>query len=90
MADLEAIHQHIEEHEQEHIAQVQDFLRQPSISAEDRGVRECGHARSWQRLANAIRTLERCDRRLWTERFPGAIYRHSGLHREFNRSPSAL
>ena len=41
MANLEAIHRHIEEHEAEHIAKVQEFLRQPSISAENYGVQEC-------------------------------------------------
>lgn len=41
MADLQAIHRHIERHEQAHIARIQEFLRQPSISAENRGIREC-------------------------------------------------
>lgn len=35
MANLEATHRHAEEHEAEHIAKVQEFLRQPSISAEN-------------------------------------------------------
>ena len=41
MADAKAVHRYIEEHEAEHIARVQEFLRQPSISAEDLGVKEC-------------------------------------------------
>lgn len=41
MADVKAIHRYIEEHEAAHIAKVQEFLRQPSISAENLGVKEC-------------------------------------------------
>ncbi|MBA7609618.1 Succinyl-diaminopimelate desuccinylase [subsurface metagenome] len=41
MANVEAIHRYIEEHEERHITKVQEFLRQPSISAENLGVREC-------------------------------------------------
>lgn len=41
MANLPAIHRYIEAHKQEHIAKVQEFLRQPSISAESVGIREC-------------------------------------------------
>jgi len=41
MVNIEAIHRYIEEHEEEHITKVQEFLRQPSISAENLGVREC-------------------------------------------------
>ncbi len=42
MANIEAIHRYTEEHEEEHIGKVQEFLRQPSISAENLGVRsEC-------------------------------------------------
>jgi len=41
MANIEAIHRYIEEHEEAHITKVQEFLRQPSISAENLGVREC-------------------------------------------------
>jgi len=41
MANIEAIHRYIEEHEERHITKVQEFLRQPSISAENLGVKEC-------------------------------------------------
>jgi acetylornithine deacetylase/succinyl-diaminopimelate desuccinylase-like protein len=37
----EAIYRYIEEHKGEHIAKIQEFLRQPSVSVENYGVREC-------------------------------------------------
>lgn len=36
-----AIHQHIEANLQAHIAKIQEYLRQPSISAQNIGIREC-------------------------------------------------
>jgi len=41
MANIDAIHRYIEEHEEEHIAKIQEFLRQPSISADNIGITEC-------------------------------------------------
>lgn len=41
MADLQAIYRHIEQNAEAHIARIQEYLRQPSISAEGRGVRDC-------------------------------------------------
>jgi len=41
MSNREAVYRHIEEHREAHIARIQEFLRQPSISAENLGVREC-------------------------------------------------
>ncbi len=38
---IEAVHRHIEEHKAAHVAKIQEFLRQPSVSAENLGVREC-------------------------------------------------
>lgn len=40
MGRREAIHRYIEEHRDEHIEKVQEFLRQPGISAEGVGIRE--------------------------------------------------
>lgn len=41
MTERESVHRYIEEHEGEHIARVQEYLRQPSISADGTGMREC-------------------------------------------------
>jgi acetylornithine deacetylase/succinyl-diaminopimelate desuccinylase-like protein len=41
MPNLEKIYRYIEDHKSEHIAKVQEYLRQPSISAENKGIREC-------------------------------------------------
>lgn len=38
---IEAVHRYIEEHKDEHIARIQEFLRQPSVSAENYGVQDC-------------------------------------------------
>lgn len=37
----EKIFKHIDQHYREHLDKLQEFVRQPSISAENRGVREC-------------------------------------------------
>jgi len=39
--EADAIHQHIDEHLNEHIAKIQEYVRQPSVSGEDRGMHEC-------------------------------------------------
>lgn len=41
MADLKAIKSYIESHRSAHLVKVQEYLRQPSISAQNIGVREC-------------------------------------------------
>lgn len=41
MANLVKIYEYLEEHKLEHVAKVQEFLRQPSISTENKGIREC-------------------------------------------------
>jgi acetylornithine deacetylase/succinyl-diaminopimelate desuccinylase-like protein len=38
--DHEAVYRHIEEHLDEHVAHLQRWVRQPSVSPEDRGIRE--------------------------------------------------
>lgn len=40
-ADLDRVLAYIEEHVESHIAKIQAFVRQPSISAENHGIREC-------------------------------------------------
>lgn len=39
--ERQAIHQHIERNLSAHIAKIQEYLRQPSISAQNIGIREC-------------------------------------------------
>jgi len=41
MVDFEKVSKHIDAHLGAHIGKLQEFLRQPSVSAENRGVREC-------------------------------------------------
>jgi acetylornithine deacetylase/succinyl-diaminopimelate desuccinylase-like protein len=41
MVNFERVNKHIDAHLSEHIGRMQEFLRQPSVSAENRGVREC-------------------------------------------------
>ncbi len=52
MVQVDAIHRHIQAHKSDHIVKIRDFLRQPSISAQDIGVRECA-----QLLARYYRDL---------------------------------
>ena len=41
MVNFEKVSKHIDSHLNEHIKKLQEFLRQPSVSAENYGVREC-------------------------------------------------
>jgi len=41
MVDFEKVSKYIDAHLNEHISRMQEFLRQPSVSAENYGVREC-------------------------------------------------
>jgi len=41
MVNVDKVSRYIDAHLDEHISKVQDFLRQPSVSAENYGVREC-------------------------------------------------
>jgi acetylornithine deacetylase/succinyl-diaminopimelate desuccinylase-like protein len=41
MVNLDKVSKYIDAHLEQHISKVQDFLRQPSVSAEKYGVREC-------------------------------------------------
>ena len=38
---VKKIHKHIEDHKREHIAEIQKFLRQPSVSSWNMGIQEC-------------------------------------------------
>jgi len=38
---IRKIHRHIEQHKQEHVAKIQEFLRQPSVSSWNMGVTDC-------------------------------------------------
>ena len=38
---VKKIHKHIEDHKREHAAKIQEFLRQPSVSSWNMGVKEC-------------------------------------------------
>ena len=40
-ATVKKIHKHMEDHKREHIAKIQEFLRQPSVSSWNMGVKEC-------------------------------------------------
>ncbi len=40
-AAVKKIHQYIEDHQKEHLARIQEFLRQPSVSSWNLGIREC-------------------------------------------------
>ena len=40
-ATVKKIHKYIDDHKREHIAKVQEFLRQPSVSSWNMGVKEC-------------------------------------------------
>jgi len=39
--ERERVYEHIDRHYSEHLSRLQELVKQPSISAEDRGVREC-------------------------------------------------
>jgi acetylornithine deacetylase/succinyl-diaminopimelate desuccinylase-like protein len=41
MINFEKVNKYIDAHLDEHVGKMQEFLRQPSVSAEDHGVREC-------------------------------------------------
>ncbi|MBI4461654.1 MAG: M20/M25/M40 family metallo-hydrolase [Acidobacteria bacterium] len=38
---IRRIHQHVDDHLDEHVAQIQEFLRQPSVSSWNRGIQDC-------------------------------------------------
>lgn len=38
---IKKIHKHIEDHKEEHIKKIQEFLRQPSVSSWNMGIKEC-------------------------------------------------
>jgi len=40
-SEVRKIHKHIEDHQPEHVAKIQEFLRQPSVSSWNLGIREC-------------------------------------------------
>lgn len=49
---VKKIHKYIEEHKEEHVRKIQEFLRQPSVSSWNMGIRECA-----EMLADYFRKL---------------------------------
>ncbi len=77
MVNVDKVSKYIDSHLDQHISKLQDFLRQPSVSAENYGVRECAEL-----LEGYLAELECKDARLIeTGSFP-VVYGEYNAHAE--------